>query len=65
MAEIEALIYAGGGELMKKIGKLTAKQKEGKDKIAIIRNPDEKNSNLYEQEVKRVKKLGFDEVHKI
>ncbi len=36
--DIEALIYAGGGEVIKKVGKLSSKEKEQKNKIAVIRN---------------------------
>jgi hypothetical protein len=32
------LIYTCGGEVLRKAGKLTSKEKEGNNKIAIIRN---------------------------
>ena len=54
------MIYAGGGELMKKIGKLSPKEKESKNKIAIIRNHEQKTQKLYEEELKRIKKIGFE-----
>jgi hypothetical protein len=46
--------------MMKKIGKLSPKEKEAKDKIAIIRNLDEKNGKIFEEDLKKIKKLGFE-----
>ena len=39
--DIETLIYTCGGEIMKKMGKISGKEKEGNNKIAIIRNKEE------------------------
>ena len=65
MEDIEALIYAGGGEVIKKVGKLSPKEKEQKNKVAIVRNLEEKTHKLYEDDVKKTKKLGFDDVYTI
>lgn len=43
------LIYNCGGEIMKKIGKLSPKEKEGNNKIAIIRNKEQESKSAYEE----------------
>jgi hypothetical protein len=50
---------------MKRIGKLSPKEKENKNKIAIIRNFDEKTGKIYDEELKRTKKLGFESIYTI
>ena len=45
---------------MKKIGKLSPKEKESKNKMAIIRNYEQKTQKIYEEEMKRIKKIGFE-----
>ncbi len=42
------LVYTCGGEIMKKIGKLSPKEKEGNNKIAIVRNKESDNKAVYE-----------------
>lgn len=42
--EIETLVYTCGGEIMRKIGKLSSKEKEGRNKIAILQSESKKES---------------------
>lgn len=46
--DIEMLIYSCGGEICRKVGKLSPKEKESKNKTAIIRNKDATSTKAYE-----------------
>ena len=51
--------------MIRKTTKLSAKEKEGKNKIAIVRNVDEKNETVVNSEAVEAKRLGFDLIYTI
>ena len=63
--DIEMLIYSCGGEIYRKVGKLSPKEKESKSLIAIVRNKEAASAKAYEEELKAMKKMGFEKTYTI
>lgn len=50
---------------MKKVGKLTDKEKKNPNIIAIIRNLDDKNKEDFEADLNKAKKFGFEKIYTV
>lgn len=59
------LIYSCGGEICRKVGKLSPKEKESKNLIAVVRNKEAASAKTYEEELKAIKKMGFERAYTI
>lgn len=63
--EIEVLVYAAGGEIMKKAGKLSSKEKNDPSIVALVRKEDSKTKEKMKNDVEKMKKLGFDKIYNL